>query len=73
MRTVWVTVLSVWALFAVVAVLAWTRQQPAGAPAQGPSAVIVKGKNGKRQLVLLQGASAAASHATTRTSPVPVG
>jgi cyanate permease len=73
MRTVWVTVLSVWALFAVVAVLAWTRQQPAGAPTQGPSAVIVQGKNGKRQLVLLQGASAASSHATTRTSPVPVG
>jgi len=73
MRTVWATVLSVWALFVVVAVLAWTRQQPAGAPSQGPAAVVVKGKNGKRQLVLLPGASTASTHATTRTSPVPAG
>ena len=36
MRGVWATLISVWALFAVVAVLAWTRQQPAGAPAAGP-------------------------------------
>ena len=28
MRTIWATVLSVWALLAVVAFLAWTRQQP---------------------------------------------
>ena len=35
MRGVWATVLSVWALFAVVAVLAWTRQQPASAPQTG--------------------------------------
>ena len=40
-----------------------------GAPAQGPAAVVVKGKNGKRQLVLLPGASTATAHATTRTSP----
>jgi cyanate permease len=74
MRPVWATVLSVWALFAVVAVLAWTRQQPAGAPAQGPVAVVVNGKNGKRQLVLLPGATKASStHGTTRTSPVPAG
>ncbi len=73
MRGVWATLLSVWALFAVVAVLAWTRQQPAGAPASGPAAVVVKGKNGKSQLVVLPGSSTAATHATTRTSPVPVG
>lgn len=77
MRTVWATVLSVWALFAVVAVLAWTRQQPPAAPSgQIPGAVIVRGKNGQRQLVLLQGAgtaTAAATHGTTRTSPVPAG
>ncbi len=74
MRPVWAAVLSVWALFAVVAVLAWTRQQPAGAPAQGPAAVVVKGKNGKRQLVILQGSNtASATHGTTRTSPVPAG
>lgn len=73
MRTIWATVLSVWALFAVVAVLAWTRQQPAGAPSQGPSVVIVKGKNGKRQLVVLPSAGKASTHGTTRTSPVPAG
>jgi cyanate permease len=74
MRPVWATVLSVWALFAVVAVLAWTRQQPAGAPALGPVAVVVNGKNGKRQLVLLPAATKASStHGTTRTSPVPAG
>ncbi len=67
MRTVWVTVLSVWALFAVVAVLAWTRQQPA--PAASPQVVVVKGKNGTSNLVV-QGT---APQATTRTSPVGAG
>ena len=36
MRGVWATLLSVWALFAVVAVLAWTRQRPAVRAADGP-------------------------------------
>jgi cyanate permease len=70
MRPIWATVLSVWALFAIVAVLVWTRQQPASTPAT-PTAVIVKGKNGKSQVVVVP--SATAPHATTRTSPVPVG
>jgi cyanate permease len=65
MRNVWVTVLSVWALFAVVAVLAWTRQQPAS-PAQ---VVVVKGKNGAQNLVVQGGTP----QATTRTSPVGAG
>ena len=75
MRTVWTAVLSVWALFAVVAFLAWTRQQPAPAlsPQAIPGAVIVKGKNGTTRLVVVSGAATAAPHATTRTSPVPVG
>ncbi|HEX7626501.1 MAG TPA: hypothetical protein VF379_05545 [Gaiellaceae bacterium] len=74
MRTIWVTVLSVWALFAVIAFLAWTRQQPtpARSPQSVPGAVIVKGKNGTSRLVVVPGA-AATSHATTRTSPVPAG
>ncbi len=67
MRNVWATVLSVWLLFAVIAVLAWTRQQPA--PTQSP-VIVVKGKNGTQTLVP---ASTPATHATTRTSPVPVG
>lgn len=65
MRNVWVTVLSVWALFAVVAVLAWTRQQPVSSP----QVVVVKGKNGTQNLVVQGGAP----QATTRTSPVGAG
>ena len=75
MRTVWATVLSVWALFAVVAFLAWTRQQPtpARSPQSIPGAVIVKGKNGTSSLVVVSGAGSATPQATTRTSPVPAG
>lgn len=74
MRTVWATVLAVWALFAAVAVLAWTRQQPAAPASQGvPSAVVVKGQNGKSRLVVVPGSVAASTHATTRTSPVAAG
>jgi cyanate permease len=66
MRAVWAAVLSVWALFAVVAVLAWTRQQPA--PIQStPPALVVKGKNGQVLTV------PSTPQATTRTSPVPAG
>jgi cyanate permease len=72
MRTIWATVLATWALFAVLAVLAWTRPQPAAIPQSIPSAVVVKGANGQSRLVVVKG-SAAASHATTRTSPVPAG
>lgn len=67
MRGVWSTLVSVWLLFAVLAVLAWTRQQPA--PAQAPM-VVIKGKNGAQLLVP---ATSGTSHATTRTSPVPAG
>ncbi len=67
MRGVWATLASVWLLFAVLAVLAWTRQQPA--PTQSP-VVVVKGKNGQQLVVP---ATSATSHATTRTSPVPAG
>lgn len=75
MRTVWAAVLATWALCGVVAYLAWTRPQPSPAPSvqNVPGAVIVKGKNGKRRLVVLSGTGTAATHATTRTSPVPAG
>lgn len=72
MRTLWATVLATWALLAVLAVLAWTRPQPAAAPQAIPGAVVVTDKAGKSHLVVVQG-GAAASHATTRTSPVPAG
>jgi hypothetical protein len=67
MRGVWSSIASVWLLFAVLAILAWTRQQPA--PSQSP-VVVIKGKNGTQLLVP---AATAATHATTRTSPVPAG
>jgi cyanate permease len=70
MRGVWATLISVWALFAIVAVLAWTRQ-PVNATQPSTQTVLVKGKNGQSQLVVVP--SSTAPHATTRTSPVPVG
>ena len=75
MRNVWATVLSVWALMGVVAYLAWTRPQPTAQPSTQnvPGAVIVKGKNGTKRLVVVSGTGAAPAHATTRTSPGPAG
>jgi cyanate permease len=72
MRTVWAAVVSVWALFAVVAVLAWTRQ-PNASPAPSPAAVVIKGPGGKNQVVLVQSGASGSAHATTRTSPVAAG
>ena len=72
MRNLWATLFATWALFAVLAVLAWTRPLPAPAPASIPGAVVVKGKNGQTHLVVVQ-SSTAPAHATTRTSPVPAG
>ena len=72
MRNLWATLFATWALFAVLAVLAWTRPLPAPAPANVPGAVLVKGKNGQTHLVVVQGSTSPA-HATTRTSPVPAG
>jgi hypothetical protein len=69
MRRVWATVAAVWAMLAIVAVLAWTRQAPSAIPAATPTVLVVKGKNGKQQLVVLR--STAGAHATTQTSPPP--
>jgi hypothetical protein len=70
MRRVWATVVSVWATIAIVAVLAWTRARTT-APLTGATAtvMVVKGRNGKQQLRVVQ--SPAAAHATTQTSPAP--
>ena len=70
MRGVWATLVSVWALFAIVAVLAWTRQ-PTSPTQPALQTVVVKGKNGTSRVVVVP--SSTAPHATTRTSPVPVG
>jgi cyanate permease len=72
MRNIWATIFATWALFGVLAILAWTRPQPTNSPQAVPTAVVVKGKNGKSQIVVVQSPSSA-SHATTRTSPVPAG
>ena len=72
MRPIWAAIGATWALFAVLAVLAWTRPQPAPAPQNVPSAVVVKDKAGKSHLVVVN-AGSASSHATTRTSPVAAG
>jgi cyanate permease len=71
MQRVWVVVLSVWAMLAIVAVLAWTHQ-PSGAtlPQAAPQTLVVKGPNGKQRLVVLQPAAPLSSHATTSTSAV---
>lgn len=61
MRRVWAAVLSVWALLALVAVIAWSR------PAAQPSVrtVVVRTVNGGRRTVVLS----PPPHATTQTSP----
>ena len=69
MRRVWATVAAVWAMLAIVAVLAWSRQAPAPMPAASPTVVVVKGRNGTQHLAVVQ--PAAGVHATTQTSPPP--
>jgi hypothetical protein len=73
MRRVWATVASVWAMLAIVGVLAWTRP-PASRPLSQPVAttLLLKGNHGTTQRVLVvRSMGVAAPHATTQTSPVP--
>ena len=64
MQRVWVVVFSVWAMLAIVAVLAWS-SRPATPLAQPvPQQVIVKGAHGKQHVVLVS----RPAHATTATS-----
>ena len=73
MRRVWTSVVSVWMVLAIVAVLAWTRQPPARV-ASPPVAttLLVKGKHGTQRFVVLGTATSSATHATTQTSPPPL-
>jgi len=65
MARIWVVVLSVWAMLAIVAVLAWaSRPTAVAAPQFVPQQVLVKGPNGKSHLVVLK----SSVHATTSTS-----
>ena len=64
MQRIWVVVLSVWAMLAIVAVLAWSSRPLASAPQPAAQQVVVQGANGKQHLVVLH----SATHATTSTS-----
>lgn len=65
MARIWVVVLSVWAMLAIVAVLAWaSRPAVSASPQVAPQQVLVKGSNGKSHLVVLK----SPTHATTATS-----
>jgi cyanate permease len=66
MQRVWVVVLSVWAMLAIVAVLAWSSHTSTPLPATSAQTVVVKGPNGKQKLVVVK----APAHATTATSAV---
>jgi cyanate permease len=71
MQRVWTVVLSVWAMLAIVAVLAWShRPAPAALPQPAAQTLVVKTVHGKQQLVLVPGAAAGTTHATTATSGV---
>jgi hypothetical protein len=73
MRRVWATIVSVWATLAIVATLAWTHPPTPRPLAQiAPTTLVIKGKNGTTQRVLVVGSTAAAPHATTQTSPPPM-
>jgi len=72
MQRVWIAVLSVWAMLAIVAVLAWThRPAPAPLPQAAAQTLVVQTPNGKRQIVVLQPGALGTSHATTHTSGAP--
>jgi len=72
MQRIWAVVLSVWAMLAIVAVLAWAnRPVTSPAPAAAAQTLVVKGANGKQQqLVVVQPGAVGATHATTSTSGV---
>jgi hypothetical protein len=74
MRRVWATVVSVWMVLAIVAVLAWTRPAPARVVSPTlATTLLVKGKHGTTQRVVVLGtATSSGTHATTQTSPPPV-
>jgi len=71
MQRIWTVVLSVWAMLAIVAVLAWAHRPVAPPPSTAAAqTLVVKGANGKQQLVVVQPGAVGAPHATTSTSGV---
>jgi len=72
MQRTWTVVLSVWAMLAIVAVLAWShRPAPALPPQAAAQTLVIKTVNGKPQLVVVRPAALGAAHAMTQTSGVP--
>jgi cyanate permease len=72
MQRIWTVALSVWAVLAIVAVLAWSHRPTATPPPQAAArTIVVQTPNGKRQFVVLQPGALGAAHATTQTSAVP--
>jgi cyanate permease len=72
MQRVWTIAISVWAMLAIVAVLAWSHR-PALASSPQPTAqsFVIRTVNGKPQLVLVHNGALGATHGTTSTSAVP--
>ena len=72
MQRIWTVVLSVWAMLAIVAVLACSQRpaRRAGPPAAAQT-LLVQTPNGKQQFVVLQPGALGPAHATTQTSAVP--
>jgi len=66
MQRIWVVVLSVWAMLAIVAVLAWSRPVVSPPPASAQTVKVVTGPGGKTHLVVVK----APTHATTAMSAV---
>jgi hypothetical protein len=68
MRRAWATIVTVWAIVAIVGFLAWTRP-PVGAPQTRvvPTRIVVKGRNGVSHVVVVR--QVVPAHATTQTSP----
>lgn len=67
MQRVWVVVLSVWAMLAIVAVLAWSSRPTASPqPASSQTVKVVKRPGGKQRILVLK----TPAHATTATSGV---
>ena len=72
MRRVWATIVTVWAIVAIVGFLGWTRS-PAGVPHSQvvPARIVITGRNGVSHVVVVR--QAVPAHATTQTSPAAGG
>ncbi|MGE5274529.1 MAG: hypothetical protein ACM3QU_12340 [Verrucomicrobiota bacterium] len=72
MRHVWATIVTVWAIVAIVGFLAWTRSPATTPHAQVvPTRIVVTGRNGVSRVVVVR--QVAQAHATTQTSPGAAG